>query len=454
MANFKTKMIKPLLSDSKSGKSIKSHSFVPGDKSISHRSLIFSALANGVSSISGLLEGEDVLKTAQALEKMGVEIEKNYGDTWKVNGSGLSGLMEPDNVLDMGNSGTSSRLLMGLVSSFNFNSFFTGDASLRKRPMKRVFDPIQEIGGQIHARSNNTLPALIIGSDEALPINYQMRVASAQVKSAILLAALNIAGQTTIIEPEKCRDHTEIMMRFLGLDIKSEDIKIDGKIGTKITFTGNQEFDCANFEVPGDISSAAFLIVAALIIEGSELKINNVGLNPLRDGIIKTLIEMGGGIKIINEREQCGEKVADIIVKYSQLKAIDIPASRAPSMIDEYPILAVAAANARGTTKMNGIAELKVKESNRLNAINEGLNSSGVKTKMGEDYLEIYGGIEQPKDLVNIKTYMDHRIAMSFLIMGLKLENGLKIDDSTMIDTSFPGFVNLFASFGIKFKAF
>ncbi len=443
--------IRPLISNI-NNKPLLGEISVPGDKSISHRSLIFAALANGVSTITGLLEGEDVVKTALALESMGVEIEKNYGGVWKVNGVGLCGLQEPKDVLDMGNSGTSSRLLMGLVSSFNFNSFFTGDDSLKKRPMKRVFDPIKEIGAQIYSRSNDTLPALIIGTDNPLPINYKMTVASAQVKSCILLSALNIAGTTTIIEPEKCRDHSEIMMRSLGLDVKSEDIEIDGKIGTKITFNGNKEFNAQNFKVPSDISSATFLIVAALITQDSNLTIKNVGLNPLRDGIVKTLIEMGGDIKLVNERSENGEKVADIIVKYSNLKGISVPASRAPSMIDEYPILSIAAACATGITRMNGIEELKVKESNRLNAINEGLVKSGVKTNMGDDFLEVHGGINQPKNLIEIKTYMDHRIAMSFLIMGLKLKNGLKIDDSLVINTSFPSFIDLFSKFGINFK--
>ena len=448
-------MNKPLIS-SKTNQSLAGLITVPGDKSISHRSLIFSALANGVSTISGLLEGEDVIKTAKALENMGVEIEKNYArednNLWKVNGVGICGLQEPSSILDMGNSGTSCRLLMGLVSSFNFKTSFTGDDSLRKRPMKRVFDPITQIGAKIEASKNSTLPALIIGTNDALPINYTMNVASAQVKSAILLAALNISGTTTIIEPEKCRDHTEIMMRSLGIDIKSQDIEIEGKIGTKITFNGNQTFNSKTFKVPGDISSAAFLIVAALIIEGSDLKINNVGLNPLRDGIVKTLIEMGGNIKFVNERLENGERVADLEVKYSKLTGIDVPEDRAPSMIDEYPILAIAAANADGKTRMNGIAELKVKESNRLNAIDELLNKSGVKTNMGDDFLEVFGGIKQPEELIDIRTYMDHRIAMSALIMGLKLENGLKIDDSQMINTSFPGFVELFNKFGIEFR--
>lgn len=430
---------------------LKGDLIIPGDKSISHRSLIFASLANGKSLIYDILEGEDVVKTAQALRSMGVDIEKRQDGVWEVNGVGICGLLEPKDVLDMGNSGTSTRLLMGLVSAFNFKSFFTGDDSLKKRPMKRVFDPITQIGAQVHSRSNNTLPALIIGTNNPIPLNYTMNVASAQIKSAILLAAINTSGVTTIIEPEKCRDHSEIMMRSLGLDIKSEDIAIEGKIGTKITFRGNQQFDGKIFKVPGDISSAAFLIVAALINEGSDIIIRNVGLNPLRDGIVRTLLEMGGDISFLNERLESGEKVADIRVKYSQLKGIDVPASYAPSMIDEYPILSIAASFAKGKTRMNGIEELKVKESNRLNAINEGLNICGVKTNIGDDFLEVFGDFKQPDNLVEIKTYMDHRIAMSFLIMGLKLKNGLKIDDSLMINTSFPGFVDLMTNIGANF---
>jgi len=424
---------------------------VPGDKSISHRALIFSALANGVSKIKGLLEGEDVLKTAAALTKMGAEIKKDKKGTWLINGVGCAGLTEPDDILDMGNSGTSTRLLMGLVAPFDFTCFFTGDNSLRKRPMKRVFEPAEQIGARILSRQNNFLPAAIIGAKNPLPINYKMKMASAQVKSAIILSALNTPGTTTIIEPEKCRDHTEIMMRYLGLNIKIEDIKIDGKTGSKISLNGGQEFNAKDFSIPGDISSAAFLIVAALIIPGSKIKITNVGINPLRDGIITTLKEMGGNIKLQNQKLIGGEKVADILVEYSQLNGVNVPKERAPIMIDEYPILAIAAANAKGKTIMNGLTELKVKESNRLNAIAEGLKNCGVQVKMGDDYLEVQGGIKQPSKLVNINTYMDHRIAMSFLIMGLKLKNGLRIDNSEMINTSFPSFIDLFKKFGIKF---
>lgn len=423
---------------------------VAPDKSISHRSLIFSALAHGKSKITNLLEGEDVLKTANALRLMGVDIKKE-SDYWEVNGSGIVGLNEPEDILDMGNSGTSTRLLAGLVSSYNFTSFFTGDSSLRKRPMARIFEPISEIGSKIIARQNNLLPFAIIGAKNPLPINYKMKMASAQVKSAILLASLGINGTTTIIETEKCRDHTEIMMKYLGLKIKSENFEN----GTKITYSGLQEFDAKNFIIPNDISSASFFIVSALLIKDSKITLKNVGINPLRTGLITTLQEMGGNILLKNQREVGGEIVADIEVEYSKLKAINIPASRASSMIDEYPILAIASSYAKGITRMNGLEELKVKESNRLMMISQNLSLCGIKNNMGNDYLEIYGNDTEinSKNLVKIKTAMDHRIAMSFLVMGLTLEKGVEIDDGSMIKTSFPNFEKIFSDCGISFDS-
>lgn len=440
--------MKPLIS-CKKNIALKGDLEVAGDKSISHRSLIFAALAYGKSKITGLLEGEDVLHTAAALRLMGVDIKKYDNGVWEVNGSGVAGLQEPTDILDMGNSGTSSRLMAGLVAPYDFVSFFTGDASLRKRPMGRVFEPIKMLGAKVLARQNNLMPFAIIGTKDAMPIEYKMKVASAQVKSCILLAALNIRGLTTIIEPEKCRDHSEIMMRHLGLKITSENY---GDNGTKITYQGMQEFDAQDFIVPGDVSSAAFLIVAALVVPGSNILIKNVGVNPLRDGIIKTLQEMGGAISLTNQRLVGGEMVADILVEASRLKAIEVPASRAPSMIDEYPILAVAAAHAEGITKMHGLAELKVKESNRLLMIAQNLEKCGVALKMGDDSLEVQGGFVQPKLQVKITTAMDHRIAMSFLIMGLSLDNGVEIDDGSMIATSFPNFEDIFKIFGYDFS--
>ncbi len=415
---------------------------VAGDKSISHRALIFAALAIGKSKIFGLLEGEDVLRTAQALRQMGVEIARDENGIYEVNGVSYCGLNQSDDVLDMGNSGTSSRLLAGLVAPYNFTSFFTGDNSLRKRPMKRVFEPIAKIGAEIVARDQNLMPFAIIGAKNPLPIEYEMKVASAQVKSGILLAALNIRGKSVIFEPQKCRNHTEIMMQYLGLEI---DIASYGENGTKISYQGMQEFNAKDFFVPGDISSAAFFIVAALITKNSKILIKNVGINPLRDGIIKTLQEMQGKIQLQNQREVCGEIVADILVESSDLQGIEIPASRAPSMIDEYPILSIAASHAKGLTKMNGLEELKVKESNRLLMIANNLEKCGVKLKMGDDFLEIQGGINQPKEVAKISTALDHRIAMSFYIMGLTLENGVEIDDCSMIATSFPNFFEIFS---------
>jgi 3-phosphoshikimate 1-carboxyvinyltransferase len=426
---------------------------VAPDKSISHRSLIFAALAQGKTKITNLLEGEDVLRTAQALRLMGCEIEQKIfpaqptENFWEVNGVGVAGLSEPTDILDMGNSGTAARLLAGLVTPYNFTSFFTGDASLRKRPMGRVFEPIKQFGAKIISRQNGLTPFAIIGAKEAMPIAYEMKIASAQVKSCILLASLVTRGTTTIIEPEKCRDHTEIMMRYLGLKISTE--------GKKISYSGLQEFDAKDLAVPGDISSAAFFIVAALLVKNSQVVIKNVGVNPLRTGVITSLQEMGGKISFLNEREVGGEKVADIFVEASELKGIEVPANRAASMIDEYPILAVAAANAKGITKMNGLAELKAKESNRLLMIAQNLEKCGVTAKMGDDYLEVQGevqremqvGVRQQKSPAKIITSMDHRIAMSFLIMGLTMEGGVEIDDASMIKTSFPNFESILDSF-------
>jgi 3-phosphoshikimate 1-carboxyvinyltransferase len=412
------------------------------DKSISHRSIIFASLANGKSKIYNLLEGEDVLKTINAMRLMGVDIVKkeNY---YEVNGSGIVGLLEPSDIIDMGNSGTSTRLLAGLVCPYNFTSFFTGDASLRKRPMGRVFEPIQKFGAQIISRKNNLSPFAIIGNQDAMPIEYAMKMASAQVKSCILLASLAVKGTTTIIEPEKCRDHTEIMMKYLGLKITQENFNL----GTKISYNGLQEFGGRDFEIPNDISSSAFFMVGALLVKNSKILLKNIGVNPLRTGLIQTLQEMGGKITLKNIREIGGEKVADIEVEASSLKAIDVPASRSASMIDEYPILAVACAFANGTSKLNGLAELKVKESNRLAMIADNLQNCGVEVKIGNDFLEIKGGFAMPKNVVEIKTAMDHRIAMSFLIMGLCLENGVKIDDDEMIKTSFPNFEKIISQF-------
>ena len=414
---------------------------IAADKSISHRSLIFSALANGKNTISNLLESEDVLDTAKALQQMGVNIQKKDSGTYEIIGSGISGLTESENTLDLGNSGTGVRLLMGLVTPFKFKSFFTGDESLRSRPMKRIFDPMRQIGAKIIARKENFLPAVIEGSDEALAINYKMPKASAQIKSSILLAALNIVGKTTIIEPDICRDHTEIMMQYLGLNLEIENL---AKNGRKISYQGVQEFQSKDLSVPNDISSAAFFIVGALIIPDSRIELKNIGINKLRDGIIETLLEMGADIEIINKRENAGELVADIKVRYSNLRGVEVPANRVAKMIDEYPILAIAAAHATGVTKMSNLSELKAKESNRLSEIYKNITKCGIEAKMGDDDLEIIGGIRSLDNVPRITTYHDHRIAMSFFILGLTMKNGIEIDDTSMISTSFPNFLNLF----------
>jgi len=348
----------------------------------------------------------------------------------------LVGLYEPEYIFDLGNSGTSTRLLAGLVAPYNFTTFFTGDESLRKRPMARIFSPIKEFGAEIISRKNNLLPFAIIGAKNPMPINFVMNVASAQVKSCILLASLTTPGLTSIVEPEKCRDHTEIMMRYLGLKISSERFEN----GLKHSYKGLQEFDAKDFIIPGDISSASFFIVACLLVKNSKIIIRNVGLNPLRSGIIYTLLEMQANIAITNHHQINGEEVGDIIVEHSKLKAVNVDSSRVVSMIDEFPILAIACANASGISKLNGLAELKTKESNRLLMIAQNLEKCGVKVIVSNDSLEISGDFIMPKNTVKINTAMDHRIAMSFLIMGLTLENGVEIDDDEMIKTSFPNF--------------
>ncbi len=414
---------------------------VPGDKSISHRALIISSVAYGTSKISGLLEGEDVIATANALKQMGVGIEKR-NELWEVTGVGLGSLKEPDNVIDMGNTGTGCRLLMGLVSTHSFTAIFTGDASLRGRPMERVTRPLTQMGARFMSRAHGRLPLSVQGTADPMPIVYEMPVASAQVKSAILLAALNTPGMTAIIEKEPTRDHSELMLDAFGAEVKRD------KKGV-ITIKGQPRLMAQEISVPGDPSSAAFLVVAALIVPGSHLVIENVCINPLRIGLFETLKEMGADIRFRHKREQGGEKVADIEVKYSQLKGVKVPASRAPSMIDEYPILAVAAAFAKGTTVMEGLEELRVKESDRLKTIYTGLMGNGVKARMGKNYLLVEGMLQVPGNGL-VRTHYDHRIAMSFLVMGLAAEKPVSVDDGSAIATSFPNFIDLMRDAGAQ----
>jgi len=422
---------------------------VPGDKSISHRALMLSSQALGVTHIHGLLEGEDVLNSARALQALGVEIKQIGKRHWEVRGVGIGGLSESDQLLDLGNSGTSARLLMGLVTPYPFTTFFTGDHSLRSRPMARVMEPLAQMGAQFAARRGNKLPLALIGTPHPLPITYRLPVASAQVKSAILLAGLNTPGRTSVIEPQRTRDHTENMLNYLGYRVQSE-LQQDG--AWAVSLQGQQSSAPAEREinVPGDPSSAAFLIVAALLCPNSSLYIRHVCVNPLRTGLFTSLQEMGANIEWRNEREVAGERVADIVVVSSHLRGITVPADRAPSMIDEYPILAVAAACAEGETIMHGLGELRVKESDRLAAIVESLTACGVHAKAEGDSLRVRGCAGAPKGGATIATHYDHRIAMAFLVLGMVSQQPVTVDDASAIQTSFPEFSGLFNQLGAQ----
>ena len=419
---------------------------IPGDKSISHRSLILGAIAKGQSRVSGLLTGEDVLNTAQALRQMGVHITISLEKkTAQIDGVGLTGLKAPENDLDMGNSGTSARLLMGLVAGQNISARFTGDASLSKRPMKRIVDPLTVMGAQLQSDNGDamTLPMNVVGDRPALnAITYELPMPSAQVKSAVLLAGLTLPAQTHIIEPVPCRDHTEKMLAAMGADIRVE--------GTDIYLTGGRDLNPQDFTVPADPSSAAFPTVAALIAPNSDITMPAVGMNPRRNGIFVTLQEMGADIVLENERIVGGEPVADIRVRTSSLNGITVPPERAPSMIDEYPVLFVAAAFADGDTVMRGLHELTVKESNRLQVMADGLRTAGVKlTLQGEDLI-IHGNGQPPKGGVQIDAHLDHRIAMSFLTLGMAAQNPVTIIDASPIKTSFPSFIEKMKTLGAK----
>jgi 3-phosphoshikimate 1-carboxyvinyltransferase len=419
---------------------------VPGDKSISHRALMLNASAIGEAKVYGLLESEDVLNTAKALNALGAKIT-NEGDVWGVKGVGVGGFQEPKNILDLGNSGTAVRLLMGLVSTCKIKASFTGDSSLRKRPMMRVLSPLSQMGVKFSTREGGLLPVNLDGTNSPLPISYTLPVASAQVKSAILFAALNTPGITTIVEKEETRDHSELMLKYLGADIE---IKKSSE-GKQISIKGFPKLVAKDVRVPADPSSAAFLVVAAIITNNSHLVIKNVLINPFRIGLFTTLQEMGANIKFLNERVEAGEKIADIEVKSSRLRGVEVPAERAPSMIDEYPILSIAASVAEGVTKMEGLKELRVKESDRLKAIYDGLVAVGVNAKMNDDSLHVQGG--SINGGVSIETHMDHRIAMSFLVAGMVSENPISVNYPEMINTSFPGFVRLVNKIGGKINS-
>ncbi len=424
---------------------------IAGDKSISHRAIMFGALAIGETTIGGLLEGEDVLCTADAMRAMGARIENRGKGLWRISGVGIGGLHEPDQVLDMGNSGTSTRLLMGLVGGHNISATFTGDASLVKRPMRRIMKPLEMMGVKFLGRSGGRLPLSVQGARDALAIEYKLPVASAQVKSAIMLAGLNAAGRTTIIEDHPTRDHSENMLRHFGVKINVDEL---GEGARAISLCGYQELIGREVVIPRDPSSAAFAVVAALINEGSEITLPRIGINETRIGLFTTLQEMGANIEFINKRTEGGEPVADIHVKAEgTLKGIDVPESRVPSMIDEFPILAIAASCADGTTKMSGLKELRVKESDRLLMMANGLEACGVSLEMGEDYLIIHGNGKAPKGGARIETALDHRIAMSFLVLGSISDEQIEIDDGSPIKTSFPNFIELMNGLGCKIGA-
>ena len=423
---------------------------VPGDKSMSHRALMFGALAEGETMISGLLEGEDVFNTANAMRAMGAKIEKGGDGLWRCFGQGVGNLIEPTAILDMGNSGTSTRLLMGIVASHPISACFTGDASLIKRPMGRVTIPLEQMGASFITRSGGRPPFAVKGTGEAKAITYRLPVASAQVKSAILLAGLNARGTTTVIEGHPTRDHSENMLRHFGVkvDIGKADDGADA-----ISITGGQRLLGCAVDVPADPSSAAFPVVAALINPGSEIKITRVGINPRRIGLYETLIEMGAEIEFLNKTTDAGEPIAHIVVKSTRpLKGVDVPASRVPSMIDEFPVLAMAAACAEGTTRMTDLAELRVKESDRLLMVANGLKACGVNLEMGDDWLTIHGTGKPPKGGATIETALDHRIAMSFLVLGTVTEEPVAVDDGSPINTSFPKFMDLLNDLGAKIK--
>lgn len=415
---------------------------VPGDKSISHRSLLLGSQIIGSVTIRGLLMGDDVMCTKAALAHLGVTITQTTHDEWQVQGVGIGGLRESSQPLDMGNSGTGARLLMGLVSSYPFTSFFYGDESLSSRPMNRVIIPLSQSGAQFVSRTGGRLPLSVTGRSSMLPIEYELPVASAQVKSAVLLAGLNIPGRTTVVEPVATRDHTERMLQHLGIAVERD--------GTSISIMGQQAQSHQDIviDVPGDPSSAAFPIVAALLVPGSEITIRHICMNPLRTGLFTILQRMGADIEIRNERQSAGEPVADLTVRSSALKAVDVEADIAPSMIDEYPVLAVACAFASGESRMRGLSELRVKESDRLQAVIDGLNACGVEAYAEGDDLIVKGMAGTVEGGGTVTTHFDHRIAMSFLVMGLATEKPVMVDDSTAISTSFPRFINLMTGLG------
>ena len=425
---------------------LKGKIFAPGDKSISHRSLILGAMAKGKTNITGLLEGADIMATAEAMNKLGARVERIKKGEWIIKGCGDAGLISPSEPIDCGNAGTGVRLLMGAISGYKISATFKGDTSLSSRPMARVLNPLEQMGIEYNCDEGETLPATIISSGNLKSIDYVSPHASAQVKSAILLAGINTSGVTSITEHTLSRDHSENMLKAFGATIN---IETQGQ-GQKVSIKGPVTLKGTDISIPGDPSSAAFPIIAAIITPGSDILVQNVMMNPTRIGLFTTLTEMGAYLRADNYRTSGGEIIADIHVKYSQLNGVIVPEERAPSMIDEYPILAVAAAYAKGTTVMRGIAEMRVKESDRIKATFELLIKNGVDVKEHSDGLSIKGG--SVTGGATVLTHHDHRIAMSALILGINAENPITIDDSSMIATSFPTFFELMAEIGAKIE--
>jgi 3-phosphoshikimate 1-carboxyvinyltransferase len=419
---------------------------VPGDKSISHRALILGALSVGKTEISGLLEGQDVLDTARAMRAFGAEVTDHGGGQWSVHGVGVGGFAEPDQVIDCGNSGTGVRLIMGAMATTGITATFTGDASLNGRPMARVTDPLAEFGARAVGRSGGRLPMTVVGADEPVPVRYKVPVPSAQVKSAVLLAGLNAPGQTIVIEAEATRDHTERMLAGFGAEITVEDLS-EGRV---ITLTGQPELRPQRINVPRDPSSAAFPVCAALIVPGSDVLVPGIGLNPTRAGLFTTLRDMGADLTYENMREEGGEPVADLRAKYSpEMRGIEVPPERAASMIDEYPVLSVVASFAKGTTMMRGVKELRVKESDRIAAMAAGLRANGVTVEDGPDWWSVEGrGAAGVEGGALCQSHLDHRIAMSFLILGMAARQPVRVDDGGPIATSFPVFEKLMDELG------
>jgi 3-phosphoshikimate 1-carboxyvinyltransferase len=439
----------PIPMTARPGTPLKGEAQVPGDKSISHRSLILGALAVGETRVTGLLEGEDVLDTAQAMRAFGAEVERD-GAVWVVRGVGVGGFAEPDDVIDCGNSGTGVRLVMGCMATTSISATFTGDASLRGRPMGRVTEPLGHFGARAFGREGGRLPMTVVGARDPVPVRYALPVPSAQVKSAILLAGLNAPGETVVIEREATRDHTERMLRGFGAEVRVE----DSSEGRVITLVGQPELRPQNIAVPRDPSSAAFPVCAGLIVPGSEVLVPNIGLNPTRAGLFETLREMGADLAFLNPREEGGEPVADLRARFSgTLRGVEVPPERAASMIDEYPVLSVVAAFAQGKTVMRGVKELRIKESDRIDAMASILRAAGVEVQEGPDWWIVHGrGADGVEGGGTAASRLDHRIAMSALVLGLTARKGMGVDDGSPIATSFPMFETVMGALGARLE--